>query len=1223
MWAKNASIFPYFQDVSLPKAGGQLAHLNRKLLSAISEVENPTLQRFLSVGIKQVQLKPMRHVDLESVYGSARVFSNALAAYGDVSKAMQIRSRWVRNPNPYARIKLAEEVKTQLDKRFSMDKAGRWDDTGEGSTALGVDPATGQVISEGAVGIPTYLRYTADFGRVEASARAPYNLINAVNKYDLVVKKYMVNPWRAIERKLTYVSNPLRQWTVALGPMLFVKHGITDTSRTVASVGTGAVFRAAHNAKQFEAFMQEMTPASANRIRYLKQKARTSEEHFNVGNVHAKVDWSANRMYVETRPGVFKPVNLARGVEALRRIASDPVFLKYVDGGLPAVRSWLYTKEGHEFMNRGRHVQDFLDDGGEMMLGMQGVKINSKTIYDGAVEYYLDRYVRGMIHGLESVAPRIFSGLSDMARGIVPLTEKGIKNLVKEVNDGPVPTENPWLSVPEEARTNNAHPATWTARWMTPNKLNRVATFNYMFNKAYKDLKEAGANPNEAGLIAADIAELGVARVHFDLANALYVEAAHRWFAWFATKHRLYNTYVLKMAAERPSIAGAAQTLYDWIEKRNENEDLPEWDKHTIQLPVDWLPDWLPAGIGKKGAAMRLNISTIFWLSEYYTESSMGQLAEMAGAKILSTAPGIDIPYQMSGFGISTGRWDRLVQTLGACITTFDSWGDGQITDEWVQEWFDGKHASWISGGAKKRIQKSMDIQMAAAMREGREMTPAQAFKAAMLGALFYETIQMGKVWPGRIVTGEEDYYEDAMLEFNKLSPEDRYARLQEDPSIRYLFGLYSTNPVDQHSIVDGWQAVAKIFRDRAIALEDALNNGTILDKNKVDSIYAYYDNEIDKIVNPDWRDPDTGEPSDQFNQTFAEVWTSSGMAELSREEILKSIFPLCDPRAVTRDGYIPTRAQREKEQDRLQTEFEELAKAMGLNPADTNDPRVKWLKNDRVTEPLAAFMKYQDGEGWTTNFANTVARDLARGEVGPSASAKFLTQLQNQEKLKLYARGTSGDAKAGVEGLPMFATMSVLDKEGIGWKSNKKTEMLWRLYCQRKAELDDYMAESGISPSSAKADQLRAELKQFGERMAQTDAGFAVEWSFAHLPLWKRLEVLGVGDGNTRTDEGWSAFLDVVNAYQEELASTYNKYTRSYGVGSTSQTAYPIYLKYGPRLFEVKRNYPEFWKDLLRTFGGLSKFGFVRWRSPEEWDDELWLGQATSIYDPTVTGGE
>ena len=46
-------------------------------------------------------------------------------------------------------------------------------------------------------------------------------------------------------------------------------------------------------------------------------------------------------------------------------------------------------------MNRGRHMQDFLDDGGEMMLGMQGVNINSKAIYEGAVEYYLDRYVRG------------------------------------------------------------------------------------------------------------------------------------------------------------------------------------------------------------------------------------------------------------------------------------------------------------------------------------------------------------------------------------------------------------------------------------------------------------------------------------------------------------------------------------------------------------------------------------------------------------------------------------------------------------------------------------------------------------------------------------------------------------------------------------------------------------------------------------------------------------
>ena len=222
-----------------------------------------------------------------------------------------------------------------------MEKAGQWADAGNNSTALGVDPATGQVISEGAVGIPTYLRYTADFGRVEAAARAPYNLINAVNKYDRVVKKYMVNPWRAIERKLTYVSNPLRQWTVALGPMLFVKHGITDTSRTVASVGTGAVLRAAHNAKQFEAFMQEMT-ASANRIRYLKQntglqRALQRGQRSRKGGLERQSDVCGDRTRcVQARQRL--------AVEALRRIASDPVFLKYVDGGLPAVRSWLHTK---------------------------------------------------------------------------------------------------------------------------------------------------------------------------------------------------------------------------------------------------------------------------------------------------------------------------------------------------------------------------------------------------------------------------------------------------------------------------------------------------------------------------------------------------------------------------------------------------------------------------------------------------------------------------------------------------------------------------------------------------------------------------------------------------------------------------------------------------------------------------------------------------------------
>ena len=75
-------------------------------------------------------------------------------------------------------------------------------------------------------------------------------------------------------------------------------------------------------------------------------------------------------------------------------------------------------------MNRGRHIQDFLDDGGEMMLGMQGGKINSKAIYEGAVEYSSTATHAGLMHGLESVAPRIFSGLSDMAKGRVPLRRR-------------------------------------------------------------------------------------------------------------------------------------------------------------------------------------------------------------------------------------------------------------------------------------------------------------------------------------------------------------------------------------------------------------------------------------------------------------------------------------------------------------------------------------------------------------------------------------------------------------------------------------------------------------------------------------------------------------------------------------------------------------------------------------------------------------------------------
>jgi hypothetical protein len=1215
-WADGASIFPDFQSPGQVKKSYKF---NRQLISAIDNVSNDSVREFLSAGLSRVEKKPLRQLDVAGIYNSDRVFYNALAATGDVTKALEFESRWMRTTNPNARIQIAKEVGESFNRRYKAKP--RKDPT---TPELGVDPLTGELIQEGTAAMPTYLKYTADFGSVN-QFNLPLNILDNWGIARKTVTKYLANPGRRLSSAANVPSNFLRRWTVALGPMLFVKHSVADSSRTIIEIGPRALVNHVGERAGMEKRISNATPETANMIRYRRERMKASVEHYYVGNVGIKVDWDGTAIYQETKPGKFEPVNMDRGVDALRRIAGDPVYRAYVEGGREGVRTYLNTGKGRQFMTRSRLYRDFKENGGELIAETQGVKV-----YDLAVQEYLDTQVRTLFEGMEDVAPNIAAGLKKMSLNELPADAKTIRKLVEDVNKDGM-TENPFLSMPDDM----GHPLSsrMTGKLMTMNKANRVATFNRTFNKAYDSMIKDGAAPDIAAKVAADIADLTTTRIHFDLSNALAVEAQFRWVAWFATKHRLYNTYLTRMAVERPSIAGAVSTFQNWLGQRNEDKNLPEWDKHTVALPLDFLH--LP--FLSKGSEIRMNLGTLFWIGDQMQESSLMQLAESAGAKPLSYIPGSSwvMPPTMSDFGLSTGRWDQTLFSIGAAIPVLDAWLGGDLNDQWTAEYLNGEHWGWMAGKATNSIKKSMDIQMALAMHEGTELSPSQALGKAVIHGFAYQAVQMGKVWPGRIVFGDAEKYDSIMREFNQKTPEERRQMIDESPDIRFMFGIYSTNPAEQYSIVRGFTSVANVYKQRAVALNNALDNGKIYDKNEVASIFTYYDDLVDQITDPEWRttipDYDGDASSPLYNETFAAFWNHSGMQQMSKEQMLQGLFPLCDPRAISRDGYIPSDNQMKMFSESLNGAFNDECKARNLPFTTTkegsypngNDPAVFWLKQDMVVKPLREYMKGQNGDGWTTSFENSVARDLAKGPGGPTAATKFLAQIHHNDELAMYAKGTDGMAKDGYSGLPMFATMTALDKEQIGWNSNISTENSWKAYSTFVSNLSAYMAENGISTSSKAAKDMRAKIADWAEQESKNNALFGLEYHFGQQSLGARLSQLGVGGGNTKADEGWANFLSLDASYRADLANTYNKSTKKMGVGPTAQAAFPVFTKYVPELIDLKKKYPEWWDNLTHTFGGLSKFGFIRWRLPGDQDNELWQGQDISIYDPFSEGGE
>ena len=105
---------------------------------------------------------------------------------------------------------------------------------------------------------------------------------------------------------------------------------------------------------------------------------------------------------------------------------------------------------------------------------------------------------------------------------------------------------------------------TWMQKWigvlMTANKWNRGQLFDYVFYSTVRDLRNAGWETKPAVAVAADLAKAQTVYHMLDFSNMLQIEQDLRWASYFATKHRLYWTWILRQLGRRP---GAAALIHD------------------------------------------------------------------------------------------------------------------------------------------------------------------------------------------------------------------------------------------------------------------------------------------------------------------------------------------------------------------------------------------------------------------------------------------------------------------------------------------------------------------------------------------------------------------------------------------------------------------------------------------------------------------------------------
>lgn len=1211
-YVKGADILPYLHDNRLAPP----TRTYQSMLRWVGSIENDWLREFTTKWtIGQVTRGPVSEVEMSGLGSLDRIRDAAFAVSQDAAWAWRFANRWVGSRSEGQMKRLITEYETKFNQKWSgatdvlpdsgLQSAARamgFETAETGAQALAPNPdlaffnpkkpeymteyittgSKGRPITKQALPDTVYAQYMMSLGR--RALWAPYNPNNAatvLGKYILAGKNLL---WRYPTSVAHQVSTPLRQWTVAMGaPLLFQKHAITDSSRTMLEEGPWVMAEAfglkklsvrgrtivpqvrSSMKRRVDTILEGLPPSLRDEILYRKARSHSSE-----------AQWLSGKRRFTYRPKTLRDRDTGRvidmdgSVNALRRITEGKAFREWSRGGENAVRIWLKTAEGKEFLDKGwtQRAQNINAE--------YGVKVNKTQARALAADDYIQTMVTRNWEVLDRQMPNIMSLMKNQSVGNQLLDMKAIK---KAIDDNP--TENAVLSLPAHTMGDQSLPGYIVGLAMSPNKWNRDVMFDHVFLTQYKRMTKDGVTPENAARSAATIAELNVARVHFDLSNALAIEARHRWLAWFATKHRLYGTYILKTAMERPTMAAAAVTIRDWMEERNERMGVSEYDKYD--LVFNW-----------GGKQRRMNIAPIFWFSEYPLESSAMLAIEKGASTVIEEATGLQLHPSPQPFGLTFTRADSLFVTIADVMSSSKI-----TTPEELQTWLKAQDSN-----KRLRWNRLINNMRAKELSQGREIDALEAFHMVREGAVWTEFQKSFKFYSGRTMDEGELEIERLTREFTETATQDQekaMEMLRTNPLLSMALNA-SMDPVEKEQMDDGFRVYNKYFDDYIAKCESAADKGTEFLLTHYREYLDEFKANVDTIIDDQY--------VETYNPTFAARYKANNPTEFI--EALGIVLPLLPEGSVYNSGRYPTEREITDYTEELKKILEEATKEYELLDTDSSVLLYQMLKNDNYDIPLADF-KGESEYSLVPHKANNMARYLARGgETGIFIADTFLDLIEEQTKRKWISGGIGSNGKAT---LPFMAYLTDEQAELLGINRNPDVKKIWFEYAVYDWALKQWAkTQTTTDPKTGVTKGITTSMKVYQDKRAeimdpliaqwkQQSPDWAWEYEFSKKPLHERLLAAGTGTGTGKESEGMRDFLGIVSRMWDTFDVTYNTNSKEPGITSGAGTARNIVIDATKEVYELTKSNPQWW-EMFRDTYPLSKFGFnTAWRLTDEAD--------------------
>ncbi|MHB8742569.1 MAG: hypothetical protein ACYC9L_05525 [Sulfuricaulis sp.] len=301
----------------------------------------------------------------------------------------------------------------------------------------------------------------------------------------------------------------------------------------------------------------------------------------------------------------------------------------------------------------------------------------------------------------------------------------------------------------------------WTGKLMTFNKLNRQTMFDHIFYNTYDTLTKGGWEPTDALAASQQLAKAQTVYHMLDFSNMLQVEQNLRWLSYFATKHRLYWTWIAKQFIHKPLLAAAVADVGQHLKNGNLNVTV---DGHQITIPV----------------------ARLFWVNQTeYPETS--PIVETGVRAITNFA-------HKPGAGAFTDAISQETATSGNVFTREDQTIYNSV--KYVKALLGGLSYGVAIDGMSQAQRSVFNEEMHnyilsyRAHNNGRYPSESDAVKATLLRATGLEVWRANMFLPAYLNVGPSSEIQNLHAQFDKITdPKKRSEFLVAHPKLQDSFG--------------------------------------------------------------------------------------------------------------------------------------------------------------------------------------------------------------------------------------------------------------------------------------------------------------------------------------------------------------------------------------------------------------------------------------------------